>query len=177
MLLRHLQEVCGYIIYKKYYMKRTFDYKIGVISDTHGLVRKSVIKSFNDVDLIVHAGDIGTHEALKTLQTIAKVYPVRGNVDGGKWCKNLPFIDVVQVDQVYLYVLHDLNELDLDPVAAGFNVVISGHSHIPKIEEQNGILFLNPGSAGPRRFKYPISIAFLYIKGALIEAEIMELKG
>ena len=158
-------------------MKRKFDYKIGIISDTHGLVRKSIAKSFKDVDLIVHAGDIGTQEVLETLQTIAKVYPVRGNVDGGKWAKNLPDTEVVQVGQVYLYLLHDLNSLDLDPEAAGFQAVISGHSHIPEIEERNGVLFLNPGSAGPRRFNYPISIAFLYIKGAAIETEIVELKG
>ena len=158
-------------------MKRTFDHKIGIISDTHGLVRQRVVKSFKDVDLIVHAGDIGTHEALKTLQTIAKVYHVRGNVDGGKWTDNLPFTEVVQVGQTYLYVLHDLNTLDLDPVATGFNVVISGHSHLPKIEERNGILFLNPGSAGARRSNYPVSIAFLYINGVSIDAEIVELKG
>ncbi len=158
-------------------MTRTFEHKIGVISDTHGLVRQSVIKAFKDVDLIVHAGDVGTREVLEALQTIASVHPVRGNVDGGKWTDNLPFTDVVQVGQVYLYVLHDLNALDLDPAAAGFHAVISGHSHIPKIEKQNGVLFLNPGSAGPRRFKYPISIAFLYIKGTSIETEIVELKG
>ncbi len=158
-------------------MKRTFDYKIGIISDTHGLVSQHVVKSFKDVDLIVHAGDIGKPEVLETLQTIARVYPVRGNVDSGKWTDNLPFTEVVKVGQVYLYVLHDINELDLDPATAGFNAVISGHSHIPKIEERNGILFINPGSAGPRRFKYPVSIAFLYIKGTVIETEIVELKG
>ncbi len=158
-------------------MKRTFDYKIGVISDTHGLVRQSVVKLFKDVDLIVHAGDVGKPDVLETLQTIAKVHPVRGNVDGGKWTDNLPFTEVVIVGQVYLYVLHDLNALDLVPDAAGFNIVISGHTHIPKIEKQNGIIFLNPGSAGPKRFKYPISIAFLYIKGAAIETEIVELQG
>jgi hypothetical protein len=156
-------------------LKRTFDHKIGIISDTHGLVRQRVVKSFKDVDLIVHAGDIGTHEALKTLQTIAKVYPVRGNVDGGKWTDNIPFTEVVKVGQVYLYVLHDLNSLDLDPVAAGVNAVISGHSHLPKIEERNGVLFLNPGSAGARRSNYPVSIAFLYINGISIDAEIVEL--
>ena len=157
-------------------MKRTFDYKIGIISDTHGLIRKSVLKSFKDVDLIVHAGDVGKPEVLETLQNIAKVYPVRGNVDGGKWTDSLPLTDVVQVGQIYLYVLHDLDSLDLDPVTAGFNVVISGHSHIPKIEKKDNILFLNPGSAGPKRFDYPISIAFLYIKGTSIETEIVELK-
>ncbi|MHC4321095.1 MAG: metallophosphoesterase family protein [Planctomycetota bacterium] len=158
-------------------MTRTFDHKIGIISDTHGLVRKSVVKAFKYVDLIVHAGDIGKPEVLETLQTITKVHPVRGNVDGGKWTDNLPFTEVVQVGQVYLYLLHDLNALDLDPAAAGFNAVISGHSHIPEIEKRNGVVFLNPGSAGPRRFKYPISIAFLYIKGTAIETEIVELKG
>ncbi|MFQ5687868.1 MAG: metallophosphoesterase family protein [Candidatus Scalindua sp.] len=157
-------------------MKRKYDHKIGIISDTHGLISQRVVKSFKDVDLIVHTGDIGTHEALETLQTIAKVYPVRGNVDGGKWSDNLPLTEVVKVGQVYLYVLHDLNTLDLDPVAAGFNAVISGHSHVPKIEERNGILFLNPGSAGPRRFKCPVSIAFLYVNGVSIDAELVELK-
>lgn len=158
-------------------MKHTFDYKIGIISDTHGLIRRSVVKAFKGVDLIVHAGDVGKPEVLETLQALAKVHPVRGNVDGGKWTDNLPFTDVVQVGQVYLYVLHDLGSLDLDPTAAGFNAVISGHSHIPKIEKRDDVLFINPGSAGPRRFKYPISIAFLYIKGAAIETEIVELKG
>ncbi len=157
-------------------MKRTFDYKIGIISDTHGLVRESVIKSFNDVDLIIHAGDVGTPEVFEALQTIAKVHPVRGNVDGGKWTDSLPLTDVVQVGHISLYVLHDLDSLDLDPETAGVNVVISGHSHIPKIEKRDDILFLNPGSAGPRRFEYPISIAFLYIKGTSIEAETVELK-
>ncbi len=157
-------------------MKRTFDYKIGIISDTHGLIRQSVVKSFKDVDLIVHAGDLGTQEVLETLQTIASVHPVRGNVDNGKWTDNLSFTDVVEVGQVYLYVLHDLDSLDLDPAAAGFQVVISGHSHIPNIEKSDGVLFLNPGSAGPKRFDYPISIAFLYIKGTSIETEIVELK-
>ena len=157
-------------------MKRTFDYKIGVISDTHGLVRKSVLKSFKGVDLIVHAGDVGEPKILDTLQTVAKVHPVRGNVDGGKWTNNLPLTEVVEVGQVYLYVLHDLGSLELDPAAAGFNAVISGHSHIPMIEKRDDILYLNPGSAGPKRFDYPISIAFLYIKGTSIEAEIVELK-
>ena len=157
-------------------MKRTFDYKIGVISDTHGLVRKSVLKSFKSVDLIVHAGDVGEPKVLDTLQTVAMVHPVRGNVDGGKWTNNLPLTEVVEVGQVYLYVLHDLGSLELDPAAAGFNAVISGHSHIPKVENRDDILYLNPGSAGPKRFDYPISIAFLYIKGTSIETEIVELK-
>ena len=157
-------------------MKHTFDHKVGIISDTHGLVRQRVVKSFKDVDLIVHAGDVGKPEVLETLQAIARVYPVRGNVDGGKWADNLPFAEVVKVGQAYLYVLHDINALDLDPVAAGFNAVISGHSHIPKIEEQNGVLFLNPGSAGPKQLKRPVSIALLYVSGVSIDAEIVELE-
>jgi len=157
-------------------LKRTFDHKIGIISDTHGLVRQGIVKSFKDVDLIVHAGDVGKPEALETLQAITRVYPVRGNVDGGKWTDKLPFTEVIKVGQVYLYVLHDLNSLDLDPAAAGFNAVISGHSHVPKIENRNGVLFLNPGSAGPRRFKYPVSVAFLYVNGVSIDAEIVELE-
>jgi len=157
-------------------LKRTFDHKIGIISDTHGLVRQGVVKSFKDVDLIVHAGDVGKPEALETLQAITRVYPVRGNIDGGKWTDKLPFTEVIKVGQVYLYVLHDLNSLDLDPAAAGFNAVISGHSHVPKIENRNGVLFLNPGSAGPRRFKYPVSVAFLYVNGVSIDAEIVELE-
>ena len=157
-------------------MKRTFGHKIGIILDTHGLVSQRVVKSFKDVDLIVHAGDIGTHEVLETLQATARVYPVRGNVDGGKWADNLPFTEVVKVGQAYLYVLHDINALDLDPVAAGFNAVISGHSHVPKIKEQNGVLFLNPGSAGPKRPRYSVSVAFLYVNGVSIDTEIVELE-
>ncbi|MGR3175736.1 MAG: metallophosphoesterase family protein [Candidatus Scalindua sp.] len=158
-------------------MKRKYDHKIGIISDTHGLVRQRVVKSFKDIDLIVHAGDIGNPEVLETLQAIAKVHPVRGNVDGGKWTDNLPFTEVVKVGQAYLYVLHDLDSLDLDPAVAGFNAVISGHSHVPKIEKRNGVLFLNPGSAGSRQSKCPVSIAFLYVNGVSIDAEIVELKG
>ncbi len=157
-------------------MKRTFDHKIGIISDTHGLIRQSIVKTFKDVDLIVHAGDVGKPEVLETLRAIARVYPVRGNVDGGKWTDKLPETELVKVGQVYLYVLHDLNALDLDLTAAGVNAVISGHSHVPKIEKRNGVLFLNPGSAGPRRFKYPVSIAFLYVNGVSIDAEIVKFK-
>ncbi len=157
-------------------MKRKYDYKIGIISDTHGLVRPRVTKLFKDVDLIVHAGDVGKPDVLEALQTITKVYSVRGNVDTGKWANRLPETEIIQVGQIDLCILHDLNELDIDPVAAEFNVVISGHSHIPKCEARNGVLFINPGSAGPRRSNYPISIAFLYINGLSIDTEIVRLK-
>ncbi len=157
-------------------MKRKYDYKIGIISDTHGLVRPRVTKLFKDVDLIVHAGDVGKPDVLEALQTITKVYSVRGNVDTGKWANRLPETEIIQVGQIDLCILHDLNELDIDPVAAEFSVVISGHSHIPEIEERNGVLFVNPGSAGPGRSDYPISIAFLYINGLSIDTEIVRLK-
>lgn len=157
-------------------MNRTFDYKIGIISDTHALVRQDIIHLLQGVDFIVHAGDIGSPEVLETLQTIARVYAVRGNVDRSTWAANLPETEVVQAGEVLLYVLHDMSKLELDPVKAGFHAVICGHSHIPEIEKQNGFLSLNPGSAGPRRFNYPVSCAYLYVTGASIEAEIVELK-
>ncbi|MDR4497112.1 MAG: metallophosphatase family protein [Candidatus Scalindua sp.] len=157
-------------------MNSTFDYKIGIISDTHALVRQRIVHLLKEVDLIVHAGDVGSPEVLVTLQTISRVYAVRGNVDSDAWADNLPETEVVRVGEALLYVLHDMNKLDLDPAAAGFHAVICGHSHIPKIEKRNGILLVNPGSAGPRRFDYPVSLAFLYVKGVSIDAEIVELK-
>ena len=157
-------------------MNRTFDYKIGIISDTHGLVRRRIVHLLKKVDLIIHAGDIGSPEVLNSLRTISKVYAVRGNVDSDTWADNLPETEVARAGKVLLYVLHDMNKLDLDPAAAGFHAVISGHSHIPKIEKRNGVLLLNPGSAGPRRFNYPVSLAYLYVKGVSIDAEIVELK-
>ena len=158
-------------------MKHSVDYKIGVISDTHGLLRPSVIKEFQNVDFIIHAGDIGKPKVLESLQNICKVYPVCGNVDKSDWTDDLPKTDVVKIGDIYLYVLHDINELDLNPAASGFNVVISGHSHMPRCErKKDGVLYLNPGSAGPGRFKLPISIAFLYVKGNDINYEIVYLK-
>lgn len=152
------------------------DSRIGVIADTHGLLRPSVIKAFKNVDLIVHAGDIEKQEVLDALQEIAPVHAVYGNIDKGVLVKSLQKTDVVKVGKVYLYVLHDVSELDLTPAAAGFNVVVSGHSHIPNIEEKDGVLFLNPGSAGPRRFTLPISVAILYIKGTSVIPELLKLK-
>ncbi|MGR3178789.1 MAG: metallophosphoesterase family protein [Candidatus Anammoxibacter sp.] len=155
---------------------RTYSKKIGVISDTHGLVRPKVIEALKDVDLIIHAGDIGKPEVLETLQKIAKVYHVKGNVDTGMWTNTFPKTAVVKTGKVFLYVIHDVDELDLNPVTAGFSVVIYGHSHRPKIEDRNGVLFLNPGSAGQRRFSLPESVAILNVKGKSVEAELINLE-
>jgi uncharacterized protein len=148
---------------------------LGVISDTHGLVRLEAVKALEGVETIIHAGDIGTPEVLEALHAIAPVVAVRGNNDEGDWAHALPETEVVEVGGVVLYVLHDVNTLDLDPVAAGFHAVISGHSHRPAMSKRQGVLFLNPGSAGPRRFKLPVSVARLTIRGDAIDAQLVEL--
>lgn len=148
---------------------------VGVISDTHGLLRPQAIEALQGSELIVHAGDIGSIEVVDRLSEIAPVFAIRGNVDREKWAEKFPLTEVVKVKERYLYVLHNLNELDLDPVAAGFDVVISGHSHKPAVQNKNGVLYVNPGSAGPRRFTLPVAIARLYIKPEGIEAHIHEL--
>lgn len=148
---------------------------LGVISDTHGLLRPQALATLAGSRLIIHAGDVGKADILPALQAIAPVYAVRGNVDKGEWAKTLPKTEVVEVAGLFLYVLHDLNELDLDPAAAGFAAVISGHSHRPSIETHNGVLYLNPGSAGPRRFNLPVTVARLYLQGQNLQAELIEL--
>jgi putative phosphoesterase len=148
---------------------------LGVISDTHGLVRPEAVKALEGTDMIIHAGDIGTPEVLAALHAIAPVIAVCGNNDKGDWAHALPETEVVEVEGVALYVLHDVNALDLDPVAAGFHAVISGHSHRPAMAKRQGVLFLNPGSAGPRRFKLPVSVARLTIRGDTIDAQLVEL--
>ncbi len=156
--------------------KRGKDRLIGVISDTHGLVRPEVIEAFRGVELIIHAGDVGRPEVLTALRAVAPVVAVQGNVDRGKWAQKLPETEGVQLGRFWFYVLHDVHQLDLDPAAAGFSAVISGHSHRPSAAERNGVLFLNPGSAGPRRFKLPIGVALLHLKDNSFEAELIELK-
>jgi putative phosphoesterase len=132
---------------------------VGVISDTHGLLRPEAVAALAGVDLIIHAGDIGDPEIIDELRKIAPVHAIRGNVDRGYWADEFSPTEIVEVDGQSLYVLHDLYELDLDPVAAGFRAVISGHTHDPVVREDRGVVYLNPGSAGPRRFKLPISLA------------------
>jgi len=148
---------------------------IGVISDTHGLLRPAAAEALRGAELIVHAGDVGSPEVLAGLRQIAPLKAVRGNVDRDRWCDDLPSTEVVAAGGALLYVLHDVGQLHLDPAAAGFGVVIFGHSHQPAIVCKNGVLFLNPGSAGPRRFRYPVSIARLRIEADGPRAEIVEL--
>jgi putative phosphoesterase len=149
--------------------------RVGVISDTHGLLRPEALRALEGVQLIVHAGDVGRAGILADLGRIAPVTAVRGNVDYGPWADALPLTEVVGVESSCLYVLHDLGELDLDPTAAGFHAVISGHSHVPLAETRSGVLFLNPGSAGPRRFKLPISLAILTVDGERLTHRFVEL--
>lgn len=148
---------------------------IGIISDTHGLLRAEAVRVLEGSNLIIHAGDIGSIEVISGLSAIANVRAVRGNIDKGAWAAKFPTEDIVEVDSKFLYVLHNVNEINLDPVAAGFDVVISGHSHKPGIETANGVLFVNPGSAGPRRFTLPITLAKLYVTSTGIEAKVHEL--
>jgi len=149
---------------------------VGVISDTHGLLRPEATEALKGSDLIVHAGDVGGAQILEQLRTIAPTFAVRGNVDTGEWAKVLPMTEVVIVGQLQLYVLHDLATLDLNPRAAGFAAVIYGHSHRPDAEVRHGVLYLNPGSAGPRRFTLPIAMAKLRVVGDQLSHEMIELR-
>lgn len=149
---------------------------IGIISDTHGLMRPEALTPFMGAERIVHAGDIGSPNVLEKLETIAPVVAVRGNNDKAPWAENLPETTSFTVRGHTIHVLHDLGQIDLSPKAAGVDVVISGHSHKPDIEERGGVLFINPGSAGPRRFRLPIAVAKLYVTDDAVRAEIVELK-
>ena len=136
---------------------------VGVISDTHGLLRQEAVSALSGVGLIIHAGDVGTPDVLDGLRSIAPTIAVRGNIDREGWAKKLPLTEVVTAGGLSLYVLHDLSHLDLDPKAAGFSAVISGHSHRPHAEIRDGVLYLNPGSAGRRRFDLPITVAVVRV--------------
>ena len=147
---------------------------IGVISDTHGLVRPQAIEALAGVDMILHAGDVGNSAVLDTLRKIAPVVAVRGNNDRGEWAESLPDWEVVEIGAVSIYMLHDVKEIDISPAGA-FQVVVSGHSHKPAVEERRGVLYVNPGSAGPRRFSLPISLAHLRVEGSTVNAKLIEL--
>jgi uncharacterized protein len=138
---------------------QTFDSikTLALVSDTHGLLRDSVVEALQGIDLIVHAGDVGPASLLRRFEAIAPVVAVRGNIDNELTC--LPQTKLISVNHQLVYVLHDLNQLDLDPVAAGIVMVVSGHSHQPRICRQRGVLYINPGSIGPRRFRLPVSFA------------------
>ncbi len=135
--------------------------RIGLISDTHGLLREEALLALRGAQLILHAGDVGDPEILEELRKLAPVVAVRGNVDTSSWSSSLPENAVAEVSSANIYVLHDVNMLDLDPAAAGFQIVVSGHSHKPVRTESKGVLYINPGSAGPRRFRLPITVARL----------------
>jgi uncharacterized protein len=151
------------------------DFLVGVISDTHGLLRPEAVDALHGSNLIVHAGDVGGPDVLEHLTAVAPTFAVRGNVDNAPWARSLPPTEVVDVAGVLLYVLHDVSELDLDPKAAGFAAVIYGHSHRPLAEVRNEVLFLNPGSAGPRRFSLPVTVARLRIAGGRLTQHLVEL--
>ena len=149
--------------------------RIGVISDTHGLVRPEAVAALAGVGHIVHAGDVGSADVLAELRKVAPVTAVRGNNDKGAWASALAISEVIEVAGRSIYVLHDVAELDLDPARAGFAVVVTGHSRKPSVTTKNGVLFVNPGSAGPRRFKLPITVAVLDVSGSRVHARIHEL--
>jgi putative phosphoesterase len=150
--------------------------KIGIISDTHGLMRPEALMALKGSQRILHAGDVGGPDVLDSLGRIAPVIAVRGNVDRGRWCASLPEIEVVEFAGVSIYLLHDLARLDLSPEAAGFRMVVYGHSHQPMMEDKNGVLFFNPGSAGPRRFHLPVSVGIVTIRAGHIQPELMRLE-
>jgi putative phosphoesterase len=148
---------------------------VGVISDTHGLLRPEAVAPLRGSDYIIHAGDVGDAEILKRLNAIAPLTAVRGNVDREPWARKLPETQVLEAGGVSIYILHSAADLDLKPEAAGFAAVVSGHSHMPKQEVRNGVLYFNPGSAGPRRFKLPVSVGRLVIQGGKVRGEIMRI--
>ncbi len=150
---------------------------VGLISDTHGLLRPEAVEALRGSDRIIHAGDVGDPVIVEHLTAIAPVTVVRGNIDREAWANAWPETDVVEIGGVQIYVLHDLSTLDLDPAVAGFGAVIYGHSHKPLIGREGRVLYVNPGSAGPRRFSLPISIGILTIDGATLSARVIELAG
>lgn len=148
---------------------------IGLISDTHKLLRPEALFALEGVDLIVHAGDIGSQEVIDGLCRVAPVRAIKGNIDKADWAASLPDIDVIPLQGKALYVIHNINELVPNPVTAGLDAVIFGHSHRPTVYEKEGIFYVNPGSAGPRRFSLPITLARMDIRAGVIQAEIVEL--
>ena len=148
---------------------------VGVISDTHGLLRSEALEELRGVETIVHAGDVGDPQILAQLRQVAPVTAVRGNIDTSAWGKLLPKTDILEIGGLNLYVLHNIQELDLDPTAAGFAAVIFGHSHQPLVEWRKDVLFFNPGSAGPKRFTLPVSVGRLTIVNRGLKAEWIDL--
>jgi len=150
--------------------------RIGLISDTHGLLRQEALEALRGSELIIHAGDVGKPEILEELRKIAPVVVVRGNVDTEPWTKALPETAVAEAGATLIYVLHDVNALDLNPATSGFHIVVSGHSHKPGKTERDGVLYINPGSAGPRRFQLPVTVALLRLGRTPYEVEFVDLQ-
>ncbi|MCU1287006.1 MAG: phosphoesterase, family [Acidobacteriales bacterium] len=156
-------------------MARKQSFVVGVISDTHGLLRPEAAAALRGSDHIIHAGDIGDPEIISELNNIAPVTAIRGNIDTESWANRIPETEIVELAGKSFYILHDRKQLDLVPEAAGFRAIISGHSHKPLIETKNDVLYFNPGSAGPRRFKLPITIGRITIEGDQLRPEIINL--
>lgn len=152
------------------------NYTIGIISDTHGLLRPEAIHALQGSDLIIHAGDIGNLQIIDELETISPVVAVRGNMDNESWAYKLKTMEVVEISGNTLYILHDISKLDLDPPSADIRAIVHGHSHRPAIQEYDGVLYINPGSAGPRRLKLPVTVAVLNVYRKKLSAEIIKLK-
>jgi putative phosphoesterase len=150
---------------------------LGLISDTHGLLRKEALRALRGSDLILHAGDVGAPEILEALKTIAPVVAVRGNVDTGEWAQALPLTEVIRAGSAMIYMLHILQDLDINPAVAGFHIVVSGHSHKPGQTEKDGVLYINPGSAGPSRFYLPVTLARLDLGVRPWTVEFVQLEG
>ena len=149
---------------------------VGLISDTHGLLRPEAVRALRGSDAIIHAGDVGDPAILDELARLAPVTVVRGNIDKGAWAASLPETAVLEIGGVLFYVVHNIDDLEIDPAAAGFAAVVYGHSHQPGMQEKDGVLYVNPGSAGPRRFSLPISAGRIAIEDARLSAELLELK-
>lgn len=150
---------------------------LGLISDTHGLLREEALRALEGSDLVIHAGDVGKPEIIDRLSILGPVIAVRGNIDKAAWASTLPTTAVAEAGSIAIYVLHDIHELDLDPAAAGFRIVVSGHSHKPSRAERSGVLYLNPGSAGPRRFKLPVTVARLDLRHSPWKVDFIDVAG
>ena len=147
--------------------------RIGVISDTHRLVRPEILTALEGVEHIIHAGDMGSPDVIAELRRIAPVTAIRGNVDAGDWAREFSETAIVQAGGIMIYVIHDIDSLDLDPRASEFSAVVYGHSHVPMQQMRDGVLYFNPGSAGPRRFHLPVSMGYLTVRGKSVSGEII----
>ncbi|MGE5305306.1 MAG: metallophosphoesterase family protein [Alphaproteobacteria bacterium] len=160
-------------------MKRSSPHRaklIGLISDTHGLLRPQVLAALKGVDLIIHSGDIGKPEVLQGLKAIAPLIAIKGNVDKGAWAHSLPDVKWLRIGDARMFVIHNVNELDFNAAARGYQVVVSGHSHKPSVVTRDGVLLVNPGSAGPRRFKLPVTVGKLRVDCIAVSTEILYLE-